>query len=370
MNYRKNNKKIKVLILTKTLDERCGWGRYSWNIVSRLLKYPAIQTLCLVEKPSHGKNYEKLFFSPHYHPGKFLKMLSCLRQQIKTADIVHCFEGYPYAVFFFLASFGLRHKKLFINGIGTYTVQPLLHPLKRIFLSAVYHRAKKIFCISSYTASRLSYYLPQLKNIVVVNLGSDFSAPAELLNAKKKNINPVILSVGAIKARKGQLDSVQAVKLLISRYPNIRLNIVGDINSHSYYEKIITFIKQNKLTSNVHFFHQLTDEELKQHYAKADIFLMPSTSRGENFEGFGLVYLEAGAFGMPSVGCLETGAIDIIKDGENGYLVPQNSPSQIASAVIKIFAGDYQKMSTAAVTWSKKFDWDKTVSRYYDAYSL
>ncbi|HOZ36490.1 MAG TPA: glycosyltransferase family 4 protein [bacterium] len=370
MNSKENNKKIKVLVLTKTLDERCGWGRYSWNIVSRLIKRADIQVLCLVEATSQKGKYEEQFFSVRYRPGSFLRMLLNLRKKIKTADVVHCFEGYPYAIFFFLAALGLRRKKLFINGIGTYTVKPLSHPLKKILLSAVYRRASKIFCISSYTASRLSFYLPELKNIEVVHMGNDFRATDNLSDGKTSNQSPVIISVGAIKARKGQLDSVQAVKLLLPRYPDLQLNIVGDINSQNYYQHITSFIKENNLNANVHFYQQLTDQELQEHYAKADIFLMPSTSRGENFEGFGLVYLEAAVFGVPSIGCLETGAIDAIKDGESGYLVPQDSPAEIASAVVKIFEGDYQKMSAAAVAWSQNFDWDKTVARYYESYLL
>ena len=72
----------------------------------------------------------------------------------------------------------------------------------------------------------------------------------------------------------------------------------------------------------------LSREELAACYAHADIFALPSTG-----EGFGLVFLEAMAFGCPLAGAAWGGTTDLVKDGVNGLLVPPHDPDRLAEAL-------------------------------------
>ena len=49
-----------------------------------------------------------------------------------------------------------------------------------------------------------------------------------------------------------------------------------------------------------------------------DVYVLPAENSGGAFEGFGLTYLEANAYGKPVVGTLDCGAEDAIDDGDNG----------------------------------------------------
>jgi phosphatidylinositol alpha-1,6-mannosyltransferase len=86
-----------------------------------------------------------------------------------------------------------------------------------------------------------------------------------------------------------------------------------------------------RVSDRVHFWEHLSDEQLAACYAHADIFALPSTK-----EGFGLVFLEAMAFGKPVVGAAAGGVTDIVRDGENGFLVPPDDPAELSQALRKL----------------------------------
>jgi glycosyltransferase involved in cell wall biosynthesis len=113
----------------------------------------------------------------------------------------------------------------------------------------------------------------------------------------------------------------------------------------------------------VHFPGVVDDTALKGHYQRSHLYVMPSRSDRHKVEGFGLVYLEAGAFGRPQIGCLDTGAEEPIVDGETGFLVPQNDPEALADAIARLH-GDrllLERMGAAARARACAMSWDATV---------
>ena len=83
-----------------------------------------------------------------------------------------------------------------------------------------------------------------------------------------------------------------------------------------------------KVEDRVHFLEKLSDEEAAACFAHADVFALPSTG-----EGFGLVFLEAMAFGKPVVGVAAGGVTDIVRDGENGFLAPAGDAQRLSDAL-------------------------------------
>src|SRR6202040_1656726 len=85
------------------------------------------------------------------------------------------------------------------------------------------------------------------------------------------------------------------------------------------------------VTDVVHFLQGLSREKLAACYGRADVFALPSTG-----EGFGLVFLEAMAFGKPIVAAAAGGATDPVENEVNGLLVPANNPEQLANALARL----------------------------------
>jgi phosphatidylinositol alpha-1,6-mannosyltransferase len=89
------------------------------------------------------------------------------------------------------------------------------------------------------------------------------------------------------------------------------------------------------IESLVHFAGEVPDRELARWYAAADVFALCSEERrGErSVEGFGIVFLEASASGLPVVGTKAGGIPDAVADGETGLLVPPGDPDAVAHAI-------------------------------------
>jgi glycosyltransferase involved in cell wall biosynthesis len=88
---------------------------------------------------------------------------------------------------------------------------------------------------------------------------------------------------------------------------------------------------EQQVADGVHFLEGLSQRELAACYAAAEIFALPSTG-----EGFGLVFLEAMAFGKPVVGADAGGIPDLIRDGSNGLLIPPNDPDALAQGLSRL----------------------------------
>lgn len=358
---------MRIILLTKNQRTHAGNGRYTNNLAKKLTE-KGHSVLVLVEDGS-GFSNEKALLPRRSWMLPFA--IPAIRAELRTADVVHSHDGFPYPVIAYIAGFGLRRPKFFATGVGTYSVMPFVSSWwKGMLLRLAYTKCTRILCISAFTESRILHYMPELKNTVIIPAPIDdtfFSIPKI---KKEKNTSPIIVSVGAIKPRKGQLQSVKAVHLLKKRYPNITLNIFGRGDMPNYLKEIQSYIKENTLKDNVHLFQIVSDDELIRRYKEADMFLMPSVTEGENFEGQGLVYLEANSVGTPSIGSKGTGAEQVIKDGVTGYLVEQKSPESIEKAVIAIFENPmYDAMSESAYRFAREFTWDRTVDLYVQEYT-
>ncbi|MBU4332455.1 glycosyltransferase family 4 protein, partial [Patescibacteria group bacterium] len=180
----------------------------------------------------------------------------------------------------------------------------------------------------------------------------------------------MILSVGMLKQRKGFHVSLKAVAQVKEKYPNLRYYIVGRQEDKNYFEKLKQIVKDYNLENSVVFLENISDRELKKLYNQADLFLLTPVYIKGNFEGFGLVYLEAGAFGKPVVGSLGSGAEEAVVHNETGLLVPQNDPKATAEATIKILGNPElaKKLGQGNKNFTKDHDWERVAKKYQEIY--
>ena len=116
-----------------------------------------------------------------------------------------------------------------------------------------------------------------------------------------------------------------------------------------------------------------THEELKEIYASADIFVMPSiTAKDGDKEGFGLVMLEAFASGLPIVASRSGGIVDLVKDGVNGYLVPEKDSVGLADRINLIIKDNriYDGMQAEAYRTAKQYDYYIIAKKYAEFMGL
>jgi phosphatidylinositol alpha-1,6-mannosyltransferase len=283
-------------------------------------------------------------------------------------DFVHCFVE-PYALFTLIISFFLK-TKYFLTIHGSYGVKGFDSLFYKFFQIFSYKRAKKIICISNYTKNRISEY-GAFDNLVVIPNGVN----EKLFSFKSDNIekeNSIISVSGLLKNRKGQHITLGALALVKNKISDVKYHIIGGRKDNVYCSLLDDIIKKEKLSANVIFHGNVSDEERNKLYNQSKIFVLNPVSDDFNFEGFGLVYLEANAFGLPVIGSYGNGGEDAIKDGYNGFLVHNNNLAEVAEKINLLLEDDalYVKMSDNAREWIKDFSWDKISQKYISVYEI
>lgn len=170
--------------------------------------------------------------------------------------------------------------------------------------------------------------------------GESAPAPFELQR-------PYIFSVGRHIERKGFDQLIRAMAIVARTLPEVRLYIGGTGPQTSDLKAIVAELG---LASQVIFLGRLSDDELDAAYRHCHCFAMPNrTLANGDTEGFGLVFLEANAYGKPVVAGRAGGAVDAVRDGDSGFLVDGTDPHAIADALIRLFdPATHQRMSAAA----------------------
>jgi len=320
---------------------------------------------------------ENALLSPRDSLVALMRNILRVRRASAGYDVVHALDVWPYGLYAFAAVVG-RKSALFLCGIGTYSVAPLYQPVKRLMLTRVFARTKKIFCISGYTMREMIRAMPALsEKAVVVHLGATTLPTPSREDVERVRMrygidgSPIVLSVGAIKERKGQFDTLQAIALLKKQYPSIMYIAVGSARDHHYVERMRGYSRERALENNLRIIDTVeTDRDLAALYSLCDVFALNSKndSAERHFEGFGLVFLEAYQFGKSVVGSRDCGIEDAIEDGVTGYLCDQGDISDISAKISEILVRGPKTFDKDIQTFRKQFTWAKAAQTYIHYY--
>lgn len=261
----------------------------------------------------------------------------CLREK---PDIIHSHWSFPTGVIAHIMSKIFKVKFIVTIHGGEF---PFLKKFKFIRNSVV--RAlndSEIVCANSnYSRDELIKMGVKENKVIKLNVPPNFvthSSDSEFLREfRKKFAKPstkIILFCGRIVERKGVEYLIRAIKELEKL--DIHLMVVG---GGDLLEKLKELTKSIKLEEKVTFFGRASNKELGYLHDISDVFVCPSIidSKG-NTEYLGLVIPEAMESGLPVIASSVGGIVDIIKNEENGLLVPQKDPAAIAKAVELIFS--------------------------------
>ncbi|MBN1401762.1 MAG: glycosyltransferase family 4 protein [Anaerolineae bacterium] len=172
---------------------------------------------------------------------------------------------------------------------------------------------------------------------------------------------PCLLTVGRLVPRKGIDTVLRALALLQPRLPQIRYQIVGDGPDRGRLEALVETLD---LSSRVDFVGHVPDEALPDYYRNAHIFVMPAREedKGRSVEGFGIVYLEASASGLPVVAGRSGGAVEAVRAGETGLLVDPDAPHALAEALWRLLQDEplRHRLGRAGRAWvESEMNWER-----------
>lgn len=205
-------------------------------------------------------------------------------------------------------------------------------------LRTVYDKAKAVVAISHFTRERLIEFGVSPDKVRVVFPGAKPANPlaADALEDIRRryvvDTPRMILSVGRLIPRKGQLDLVRAMPRILREFPDALLMCVG---RGPMMKDILRTAHTLGVREQVCCPGMVPDEELAGLYQLCALFALPAgEGKGGHVEGFGLVYSEAHAHGKPVVAGRAGGAPDAVHDGETGLLVTPGDVDGLAEAVL------------------------------------
>lgn len=143
----------------------------------------------------------------------------------------------------------------------------------------------------------------------------------------------VVATVARCIPRKGLDVLLRAFVTVRREVPDAHLVLVGDGPERARLQDLAT---RENLTPFVTFLGAASREDARRLLAGAEVFCLTPRSLPNDEEGFGIVYLEAAALGLPAVGTLVGGVPEAVLDGETGLLVPSNDPPATAGALTRL----------------------------------
>ena len=170
-----------------------------------------------------------------------------------------------------------------------------------------------------------------------------------------------ILFLGRLDPRNGLDILLQAFPEVERRLPQSRLLIVGDGPMRSFYEK-----KAGALLGKKIFFEGQIHGNRPEYFATSDVFCYPASKAS-----FGITLLEAMAAGTPVVATDNRGFRDVIKDGVNGILVPQDRPWELSQALVMILQQKElaRKIGQEGQRQAEHYSWSRITDRVLDFYN-
>lgn len=380
--------RLRIAYVLPTLRKRAGWRTHAQSLLNALAD--EVEQVLFVAEADRleaqqlfpGRQIfvlpvtQEFFLSSQRGPLRLAASYAAIqRRRFPAVDLVHSFEAYPTGLVGHWLAHRLKAPHL-LTAHGTYAILAHAYPLDRFFYQAVLRQARFVCPVSQGTARQMQRYfaasLAAERIRPVLNGNNAWQRlPREQAFQHDFFAPPTLLTVGDIKARKGQDTSLAAFARVQQELPQARYHLVGDTHPGSQFTQEINGWIRTHGMQNVEFTGLVSDAEVERAYRQASLFVMTPRQVGYHFEGFGLVYLEAGAYGLPVVATSSGGVADAVRHGETGFLADENDIAGVAEAMLRLLKDPAlaRKMGQANRLWSESLTWEASAQQQLAVYA-
>jgi phosphatidyl-myo-inositol dimannoside synthase len=231
----------------------------------------------------------------------------------------------------------------------------------------VLNNVERVIANSEYTKNLAINNGVNKEKVKVINPGV---YPVKELNKKSsekvesllKIKTPRLITVSRFDKRKNHEKIIMALRNLKQQYPNIIYICIGYGDEEQNLKKLV---EELNLGSNVMFFKDITDDLKNSLIAKSDIFVMPSIIHKTSVEGFGIAYVEAAQYSVPSLGGKDGGASDAINHNNTGLICDGNNLDDVYSSLNTMIENKkHLEFGKNAKDYVSKFEWRKIAEEY------
>lgn len=282
------------------------------------------------------------------HANGFFSGLVCLATRALT--------GVPYVLTIQSADFTIYHEEVGLNFIVR---------LQDFFERMVYRHAVVCHAVSN---DLCAHYMRQgakacvmIPNGVETNLFKPITVDERQKLRTEHNIPQdafVISNISRIEPKNGVSELIDAVAVVVKENPNVLLMLIG---SGSKREELEAYVREKGLEKHVRFMGQVKYENVGPLVAMSDAF-----ARTPRAEGFGIVFLEAMAAGVPVIGTRTGGIPDFIEHDVTGLLCEVRDVESIAQALRRLATDPTLRerlVANATTMIRERYDWDVIAER-------
>ena len=228
--------------------------------------------------------------------------------------------------------------------------------------------ASTIVVNSRFTAGLVSRHAPlAAARIFVLPMGVESPAPADpeavesLRHRYRLGDGPILVSLARLVPIKGHDTVIRALPALITRFPDLSYLIVGEGPERNDLEDLASSLS---VADHVRFAGAVPQEEVPDHYRLATLYVQisrHSDHRG-GVEGYGLSFLEAASYGLPSIAGCSGGVPEAVEDGRSGVLVPPGDPAALSESVARLLddSGRLADMVEGALRHARLHTWQRS----------
>lgn len=242
------------------------------------------------------------------------------------------------------------------------------NPYCRMLVNQVLKNTDRISVLSEFSRALLETKFPLSNTKTTLTRGALKSGFQANPPKKSRSGRPLrILTVGRLHPRKGQAKTLEALAdLPESLREDIEYWVVGSGKKFGYRKALEDVAK--KVGFRVTFFGDVSDEKLQTLYSKADIFSLTSVNFQKSVEGYGLVYLEAAAYGLPIVANRVGGVSEAVSHEKNGILVKPNDKRALTTAFARLIQDKElrRKMGLNGLDWSRRNSWIESANKLFN----
>jgi phosphatidylinositol alpha-1,6-mannosyltransferase len=267
-----------------------------------------------------------------------LRLLSVLASRPRY-DLIFCGVAYASAVLAYLATRGLPTPYLvYSHGEDATVVES--SKAKRRLLTLALRGAAHLFANSAFSRAALLRLGAPAERTEVLHPSIDPSRYLQATDAQARSFAEsrglagarLLLTVARLQERKGHDTVLRALPLILQRFPDVHYLVVGNGDT----ARLGRLARECGVADHFSIVSSLDEDALASAYRACALNVMVSRAEGGEAEGFGMVYLEAGAAGRASVSGDAGGSPEVVLHGQTGLVVDARSPEQTAAAVIEL----------------------------------
>jgi glycosyltransferase involved in cell wall biosynthesis len=361
----------KVLVLTPSLARAGGIQRYTATLVRALKEEvgaQGVRCIALAEPSSHsGRGTQRVSAGAKLRFG-----WQALREAVRSRpDLIICTHLALGPIAWVLAKARRRPYWIVVHGIEAWGLLPCwkrgaLRHADQVIVTSAFSKEQVVtrHHIDSWRISHLPCALderlcegspqPSVRTNSGEGLPSGEGCKGHMFEGRR-----VVLTVARMAASenyKGHEVVLRALPSVIAKIPNLTCAVVGDGDDRIRLERLA---EELGIADHVAFTGEVSDAELAALYRRSEVFALPARTviddHNPKGEGFGIVFLEAMAFGKPVIGPNYGAPSELIRHGENGLAVKPEDPAAVAEALMTLFTHPERtrEMGQAGRVWVK-----------------